>query len=70
MNRQFVESSVIAAVGYDHGTMMLEVEFKNGGIYRYENVPYSVAEALFTARSVGQFFSSRVRDRFRSRKVN
>lgn len=69
MQRQWVESSVIAAVGYEPASMTLEVEFKNGTAYRYFNVPYVVVEQLMTARSIGKYFSTHVRDRFRTTRI-
>jgi hypothetical protein len=42
MNRQNVNSSNLASVGYDETSNTLEVEFNNGGIYQYFNVPESV----------------------------
>jgi hypothetical protein len=70
MQRQWVESSVLASVGYDRGRGVLEVEFKNGGVYQYFSVPGRVAEELAAAGSHGQFFSKQIRDRFRNRKVH
>lgn len=70
MQTQYVESTSIAAVGYDPANLVLEVQFKSGGVYRYFNVPYVVVEQLMTARSVGRYFSKQIRNRFRSRRVD
>ena len=70
MQRQWVESSVRASVGYDRGRGVLEVEFKNGGVYQYFSVPGRIAEELAAAGSHGRFFSKQVRGRYRDRKVN
>lgn len=42
MERQYVSSSNIASIGYDASDMILEVEFLNGAIYQYYDVPQSV----------------------------
>lgn len=70
MQRQWIEnSSVIAAVGYDNANLTLEIEFKNGTVYRYFNVPYVVVEQLMMASSHGRYFGSHIRGRFRNRRM-
>ena len=69
MQRTVVESSCLEAVGYDHANLVLEVQFKNGHVYRYFNVPYVAVEQLMTARSLGRHFNSNIRDRFRYRRM-
>jgi KTSC domain len=51
-------SSSIASVGYDSETLTMEVEFTNGNIYQYFDVPQGVYEELITAESAGQFRAS------------
>ena len=43
IDRYPVESSNIVSAGYDAETRTLEVEFSNGGVYRYGDVPSDVA---------------------------
>ena len=62
--RQPVQSSCLTSVGYQVGSRTLEVEFRNGGVYLYFEVPPSVHAALMTAPSKGRFFAAEVRDRF------
>lgn len=62
--RQAVQSSSLAAVGYDHESQTLEVEFRHGGSYQYFQVPLSTYEALITAPSKGRFFATEIRSRF------
>lgn len=47
-----VSSSNIATVGFSEGVM--EVRFKNGGLYRYEGVTLEQFVALKNAESVGR----------------
>jgi hypothetical protein len=64
MQRDKVQSSNIAAIGYDRAQWTLEVEFKNGGVYRYDNVPPEEAERLRHASSIGTHFHHHIRGRF------
>jgi hypothetical protein len=67
--RQVVESSSLRSIGYDRGSHTLEVEFHNGGVYRYADVPDSVWFEFRHADSKGRFFQERVRDHFAAQRV-
>lgn len=64
MNRSPVASSNIASIGYDLGSETLEVEFTNGSIYQYFNVPSGLNEQLMTAPSKGQFLNTYIRNAY------
>ena len=64
MEREPVYSSNLASVGYDQNSETLEVEFKNGRVYEYYNVPNFIHERLMQANSMGQFFNAEIRDAF------
>ncbi len=64
MERQQVESSAIAAIGYDEATQVLEVEFRAGRIYQYSPVPSTVHAWLMKAPHKGGIFNRLVRDRY------
>jgi hypothetical protein len=68
MRRRPVRSSVIAAVGYDEETAVLEVQFTSGDVYRYFAVPPSVHRALMEADSPGAYFNRHVSDRYPTRQ--
>lgn len=55
MERELVTSSTVVSVGYEPTTETLEVEFKNGGVYQYYNVPEPVYEQFKAAESLGKF---------------
>ncbi len=55
--RQAVQSSSILSVGYDPASRTLEVEFHNGHVYRYDDVPPDVADGLHRATSLGADFN-------------
>lgn len=62
MNRQPVDSSNLAAVGYDKENEILEIEFNHGGIYQYNDVPKNEYKALMSADSHGKYFSANIRN--------
>jgi hypothetical protein len=64
MLRQVVDSSSLRSIGYDRSTRALEVEFLNGTVYRYHDVPAELWTAFRGAASKGQFFQHRVREQF------
>jgi len=57
-------STVIRRFDYDADARRLDIEFVTGRRYSYHDVPARIAEAMRAARSKGQFFNARVRDRF------
>ena len=65
MNRTPVISSNVASVGYDQTTMTLEVEFTNGSVYQYFDVPESEYHNLISAESVGSYLSHQIKDNYR-----
>ena len=62
MVRIRVSSSTISSIGYDHNSKTLEVEFKNGSIYEYYNVPLNIYEGLMSASSIGKYFNDRIKE--------
>ncbi len=58
-----VESSQIAAIGYDPATKTLAVQFKHGAgaIYHYPNFEPETFEALRAAESPGKFFGQHIK---------
>ncbi|HEX4630340.1 MAG TPA: KTSC domain-containing protein [Chthoniobacterales bacterium] len=69
IKRMPVESSALVAVGYSKKLRALEIEFRNGAIYRYLDVPSDVYEALFKARSKARFYDENIRHKYRSQHV-
>ena len=69
MNRTPVNSSTVASVGYDPNTLTLEVEFKEGSVYQYFDVPETVYHELMRASSVGQFMHANIKNNYRYTKV-
>jgi len=64
--RQQVQSSAIAKIGYSKRRHILEIEFVNGAVYRYFDVPLSVYGDLMSAESKARFYDSNIRKHYRS----
>lgn len=64
-----VDSSNIEAIGYDENSSTLQVEFKNGGMYQYFDVPEEVFIGLRDADSVGGYLAARIKGTYRYSKV-
>lgn len=61
-----VESTALAAVGYSKRLRALEIEFRNGAIYRYLEVEPAVYDALLKAPSKARYYDDNIRHKFRS----
>lgn len=64
MERQSVSSSTLASVGYEPSSETLEIEFTNGSVYRYFNVPPFEHEQLMSATSHGVYFNANIKNRY------
>jgi len=69
MNRQPLDSSNIKSVGFDSNANIMEVEFKSGDVYRYDNVSGETHQRLLNHPSPGAFLHASVKNRFPSTKV-
>ncbi len=47
----------------------MEVEFTDGSIYQYEDVPSEAYKGILEASSVGSFFNTRIKGRFGHHRV-
>lgn len=61
MEREPVTSSVLASVGYEEASAILEIEFVDGRIYQYFGVPSEVQAGLMAAESLGSYFGTHVK---------
>jgi lysyl-tRNA synthetase class 2 len=58
------QSTVIKSFDYDADKQILRVEFGNGSVYQYHDVPESIYKELKEAPSLGQYFNAYIRDKF------
>lgn len=68
MERLPSESSNIRSVGYDEGEKRLEVEFQDGAVYSYADVPREVYEGFKESGFRGGHFHRKVRGLFETTK--
>jgi KTSC domain-containing protein len=59
-----LESALLAAISYDSGRQLLDVEFRSGELYRYFHVPAASYDGLLQADSKGSYFNRRIRNHF------
>lgn len=69
MFRTKVKSSNVASLGYDSAKKMVEVEFNNGDIYQYNNVPQSQYDRIMMSESIGRAIHAVLRGKYSYRKV-
>ena len=61
---QMFDSSSIAAGRYDPDSKVLEIQFNEGKIYKYVDVPRDIWLSLCRADSKGLYFQSQIREKF------
>lgn len=60
-----VQSSNLAAVGYDPETLTLSIQFQSSPrVYNYRKVPEDEYQALMAAQSVGRYFIQNIKDQY------
>ena len=69
MERTAVKSRDIAIIGYDSQKLILEIAFRNGGVYHYSGVPEEVYRTLMTASSQGTYFAQSIKDQYPYQKI-
>ena len=70
MRRVAVVSTSISTVGYAEPSRILEVEFCNGGVYQYLNVPPDEHAALMVSASKGLHVNREIKTRFSFLRVD
>lgn len=64
MDRNYVASSNLASIGYDESTETLEVEFLNGSIYQYYNIPAGLYQQLMQESSKGRYLNTYIKNAY------
>ncbi len=64
------DSSSIASVAYSPQRRTLEVEFSNGALYRYFEVPGHVYSEMLVAQSQGRYFHRSVRQTYAYERIS
>lgn len=64
-----IKSSNIKKTEYDTSTKKLIVEFNNGLIYEYGEVPHQLYTQFRMSESQGKFFSEKISKKFKFKKI-
>jgi hypothetical protein len=64
MERTPVTSNNLSSAGFDEETQTLEVEFKNGSLYRFSGCSLQEFQGLMNADSKGKYFNANIRNRY------
>lgn len=67
--RTAAPSTSLASVGYDSASEVMEIEFRSGALCRYFAVPADIYRELMHAESKGRFFSQRIRNHYRFKRI-
>lgn len=57
-------SSNIARLKYDPETGNLDIEFRSGKTYRFQDIDYDTWNALIEAPSAGQYFNQNIKGKY------
>lgn len=69
MEREQVDSETLKSMRFDPETLTLELEFTEGAIYQYYDVPENVYKDPKSASSLGAFFNINIRHNYRFRRI-
>lgn len=66
---EVIESSNLAAIGYDPDRKQLAVQFKSGDVFHYDGVDMEFAGRFYAAESRGRFYAGHVKGKITGRKM-
>lgn len=69
MEREYVQSSMIRSYGFDSSSLILEIEFNDGAIWQYFDVPESAYYEMKSAGSCGKFFHANIKGKYAESRV-
>jgi hypothetical protein len=70
MERHQVQSSALQSVGYDPENKILELEFRDsGGVWQYFKLPRAVYNKFIHAPSLGNYFVTKIKGKYREMKM-
>ncbi|WP_207670837.1 KTSC domain-containing protein [Eubacterium maltosivorans] len=67
MSMHFVSSTLVDSIGYHNGN--LYIQFKNGNLYEYFNVPFRHYQGMLAAKSVGKYYGRYIRGQYPRKKI-
>jgi len=69
IRREPLASTAVATAGYSKRLHIMEIEFYNGAIYRYLDVPPTVYHEFLSAESKTQYYDWNIKGRYRSLRL-
>ncbi len=70
MDRVQVASRTLVSAAYSDRGSWLEIEFRDGAVYRFFDVPAECFQSLLQSESKGAYFNQNIRKRFRYQRLN
>lgn len=70
MERHVVDTTGIRSVNFEPRGEELEIEFADGGVYRYQMVPQEIYQELMEAPSKASYFTQTINERFACVRVD
>lgn len=64
MKRVSVASTNINSIGYDAERQILEIEFRNGGVYQYFGVPKKTHQDILISGALSRYFSENIKNQY------
>ena len=65
-----IESSNLTKASYNTETKLLDVEFKNGAKYQYEEVPHQIFTRMRMSESQGKYFNTEISKKYKYKKIS
>jgi hypothetical protein len=69
IKREPLASTALATAGYSKKLHIMELEFCNGAIYRYLDVPPAVYRDFMSAESKARYYDSNIKGQYRSLRL-
>ncbi|HAW57988.1 MAG TPA: KTSC domain-containing protein [Bacteroidales bacterium] len=69
MDMKPVASSNIQMVGYDESSETMRIQFTNGSVYEYKNIPLVVYNDFMQASSLGAYLNRNIRNSYPYEKI-
>lgn len=70
MDRLPVVSTTLVSVAYLSHRALLELEFRDGAIYRFYDVPLNCFQQLLASDSKGGYFNRNIRNHFPHQRIS
>ncbi len=64
-----VRSTMAKTISYNESQKSLQVEFKNGSVYEYEDVDEETWEDFQETDSIGEFYNREIKGNYKSRRL-